>query len=159
MVKEIMLFVCCRHILQVSYPPYLFEAFLYAAVDDLHGKATVGNGVVIFQFDKKEAVLWHQPQCPQAQDKEFQKQKREEALKRAHSRAQEEKDRRAKEKREDDRLSVREQIKVSGAIASVLSVVIIMIKLKRRSLAIIQQRPSSDIWMTGNIWIFEYLDI
>ena len=94
----------------------MFEAFLFSGVDDAHGKATVGSGVVLFQLDKKQAVLWNQLQATEAQDKEFMKRKREEAVQRAHTKAQEEKERRAKEKREDDRHAVREQMRVCAML-------------------------------------------
>ena len=42
----------------MSYPPYLFECLLYAAVDEKRGSAQVGNGAVVFKLHKQEAALW-----------------------------------------------------------------------------------------------------
>ena len=49
-------------IIQVSFPPYLFESFLYGPVEDGDSVAQVGNGAVVFKLLKKEGDKWPQLQ-------------------------------------------------------------------------------------------------
>lgn len=43
---------------QVNFPPFLFEVFLYAPIDEASSKAKIGNDTIIFTLCKKEAVMW-----------------------------------------------------------------------------------------------------
>ena len=52
--------------LQVSYPPYIFECFLHAEVDDDKSTAEVNNALVLFKLEKVEPVIWTQLQCDKA---------------------------------------------------------------------------------------------
>lgn len=97
---------------QVSYPPYLFECFLFAPVEDVKGKATVGNGAVVFSLIKKEAGIWSNLQAPQVEDKEFMKRKRDEAIQMAHERAVEEARIKENEKREQERYALKQQMEI-----------------------------------------------
>ena len=45
--------------LQVNFPPYLFEVVLFEGVDDSKSAAQVGDGVITFTLQKKEAGLWN----------------------------------------------------------------------------------------------------
>lgn len=96
----------------MSYPPYIFEVCLFDEVDDSKSKATFGNGVLKFQLVKKSPLQWNQLLASESQDKDFMKTKREEAVGKAHKRAEEEKERKAAEKREKEKLALREQMKV-----------------------------------------------
>ena len=96
----------------MSYPPYLFEAFLHNEVEDKKSKATFGNGVIKFQLVKKNPIQWNQLLAAESEDKDFMKIKREEAINKAHERAEKEKELKAKEKREQEKLALREQMKV-----------------------------------------------
>ncbi|XP_031558123.1 dynein assembly factor 4, axonemal-like [Actinia tenebrosa] len=98
--------------IKVSYPPYLFECFLFAPVEDVKGKATVGNGAVVFSLIKKEAGIWSSLQAPQAEDKEFKKRKRDEAIQMAHERALEIARIKENEKREQERYALKQQMKI-----------------------------------------------
>uniref|UniRef100_H0VXH9 Dynein axonemal assembly factor 4 n=1 Tax=Cavia porcellus TaxID=10141 RepID=H0VXH9_CAVPO len=49
---------CAESYLKVNFPPFLFEVFLYAPIDDGNSKAKIGNDAVIFTLYKKEAVMW-----------------------------------------------------------------------------------------------------
>ncbi|XP_048584128.1 dynein axonemal assembly factor 4 isoform X1 [Nematostella vectensis] len=98
--------------LKVSYPPYLFEVFLFAPVEDVKGKAAIGNGVVVFSLVKKEAGIWESLQPADAADKEFMQRKREEAIEKAHLRADEEAKKREKGRREQGRYALRQQMKM-----------------------------------------------
>lgn len=44
--------------LQVSIPPFLFEAVLYAPIDDTNSTAKIGNGDIFFTLYKKEPAMW-----------------------------------------------------------------------------------------------------
>lgn len=39
-------------------PPFLFEAILYAPIDDTNSTAKIGNGIVFFTLYKKEVGMW-----------------------------------------------------------------------------------------------------
>ena len=52
--------------LQVHYPPYLFECFLFASVYDKKSAAEIGNGVVLFKLEKQEPQIWELLQNPDA---------------------------------------------------------------------------------------------
>lgn len=45
---------------QVSFPPFLFEAFFFAPIDEEKSVAKIGNGVALFTLPKKTAGLWEQ---------------------------------------------------------------------------------------------------
>uniref|UniRef100_A0A8C9PI74 Dynein axonemal assembly factor 4 n=1 Tax=Spermophilus dauricus TaxID=99837 RepID=A0A8C9PI74_SPEDA len=49
---------CTENYLKVNFPPFLFEAFLYAPIDDASSKAKIGNDTIVFTLYKKEAVMW-----------------------------------------------------------------------------------------------------
>ena len=51
---------------QVSYPPYIFECFLYAPVYDRRSAAQVGNGAVLFKLEKQTPAVWERIQTPDA---------------------------------------------------------------------------------------------
>lgn len=103
------------NILQVSYPPYLFEAFLYDEVEDTKSKATFGNGIITFHLVKRSPVQWNHLLSPESEDKDFMKRRREEAINKAHDRAKKEKEQKAAEKREQEKVALREQMKVNNA--------------------------------------------
>lgn len=103
--------ILCMY-LQASYPPYIFEAFLFNKVDDAKSKATFGNGIIKFQLVKKNAIQWHHLQAAESEDKEFMKRKREEAISKAHQRAERESAHKTVEKREQEKIALREQMKV-----------------------------------------------
>ncbi|XP_028678782.1 dynein assembly factor 4, axonemal isoform X1 [Erpetoichthys calabaricus] len=44
--------------LKVSAPPFLFEAFLSAAVDDSKSAAKIGDGEIVFTLHKREGAIW-----------------------------------------------------------------------------------------------------
>ena len=49
---------------QVNFPPFLFELFLYAPIDDGKSKAKIGNDTILFTLYKKEPVLWDSLSVP-----------------------------------------------------------------------------------------------
>ncbi|XP_024136777.1 dynein assembly factor 4, axonemal [Oryzias melastigma] len=44
--------------LKAHFPPFLFEAFLFEAVDDSKSKAEIGNGAVVFTLQKRTSRMW-----------------------------------------------------------------------------------------------------
>ena len=42
----------------MNCPPFLFEVFLYAPIDDESSKAKIGNDTIVFTLHKKEAAMW-----------------------------------------------------------------------------------------------------
>ncbi|XP_036391444.1 dynein assembly factor 4, axonemal [Megalops cyprinoides] len=46
--------------IKVSFPPFLFEVFLFDLIDDDKSAAKIGNGVVIFTLYKKNDRMWEQ---------------------------------------------------------------------------------------------------
>ncbi|GFR58882.1 dyslexia susceptibility 1 candidate gene 1 protein homolog [Elysia marginata] len=102
----------CENYLKVSYPPYLFECLLAAAVDCTKGSAQVGNGAVTFKLYKKEAVLWYSLQHPDAENKEVMKMKREEAQEEIRNRLEEQSKEIAETKRQHEKLAINEMMKL-----------------------------------------------
>lgn len=45
-------------LLQVSIPPFLFEAILYAPIDETNSTAKIGDGIIFFTLYKKEEAMW-----------------------------------------------------------------------------------------------------
>ncbi|XP_051953472.1 dynein assembly factor 4, axonemal [Xyrauchen texanus] len=52
--------LCTDEYLKVSFPPFLFEAFLFQPIDDEKSGAKIGNGVAVFTLQKKREELWEQ---------------------------------------------------------------------------------------------------
>lgn len=46
------------YILQVNVPPFLFEAILYAPIDDTSSTAKIRNETIFFTLYKKEVAMW-----------------------------------------------------------------------------------------------------
>ncbi|KAF6351134.1 dynein axonemal assembly factor 4 [Rhinolophus ferrumequinum] len=49
---------CTENYLKVNFPPFLFEVFLYAPIDEESSKAKIGNNTIIFTLHKKEVAMW-----------------------------------------------------------------------------------------------------
>ena len=81
-------------------------------MEDAKSKATFGNGMIKFQLVKKNPVQWNHLQAAESEDKEFMKRKREEAIGKAHERAEKESACKAAERREQEKIALREQMKV-----------------------------------------------
>ncbi|XP_051512003.1 dynein axonemal assembly factor 4-like isoform X2 [Myxocyprinus asiaticus] len=50
--------LCTDEYLKVSFPPFLFEAFLFQPIDEEKSGAKIGNGVAVFTLQKKREELW-----------------------------------------------------------------------------------------------------
>ncbi|NWH56574.1 DAAF4 factor, partial [Geococcyx californianus] len=80
---------CTDQYLKVSIPPFLFEAILYAPIDDTNSTAKIGNGIIFFTLYKKEVAMWDSLTLANA-DKEKLQCLREKAVLKAHEKAREE---------------------------------------------------------------------
>ncbi|XP_066184573.1 dynein axonemal assembly factor 4 isoform X4 [Sylvia atricapilla] len=80
---------CSEQYLKVSIPPFLFEAILYAPIDDTNSTAKIGNGNIFFTLYKKEPVMWDSLTLANAAKEKLQH-LRENAVLKAHEKAKEE---------------------------------------------------------------------
>ena len=101
--------------IKVSYPPYLFEVYLYADVIEEQCTARVGNGIIEFRLIKKEAGLWGNLASEETEDKQVLGEKRAEAVEKVQRSAAEQAEARAKKKREEEQFAIREQMKLEQA--------------------------------------------
>nr|XP_051696761.1 dynein axonemal assembly factor 4 [Oryctolagus cuniculus] len=103
---------CTENYLKVNFPPFLFEAFLYAPIDDASSKAKIGNDAVVFTLYKKEAGMW-ETLCVPGVDKEMMQRIREKSILQAQERAKEAAEAKAVAKREDQKYALNALMKVS----------------------------------------------
>ncbi|OXB62257.1 hypothetical protein ASZ78_012064 [Callipepla squamata] len=80
---------CTERYLKVSVPPFLFEAVLYAPIDETNSTAKIGDGIVFFTLYKKEAAMWESLTVANVNKEELQH-LRENAVLKAHEKAKEE---------------------------------------------------------------------
>lgn len=81
-------------------------------MEDAKSKAIFCDGMIKFQLVKKNPVQWNNLQVAELVDKEFMKRKREEAIMKVHKRLENELAQKAEEKRKQERIALREQMKV-----------------------------------------------
>lgn len=81
-------------------------------MEDAKSKAIFCDGMIKFQLVKKNPVQWNNLQVAELVDKEFMKRKREEAIMTVHKRSENELAQKAEEKRKQERIALREQMKV-----------------------------------------------
>lgn len=91
----------------------MFEVYLKESVCESTSKATIDGGLVKFKFEKVAHELWHSLQAPEVEDKKFMVAARHKAVENSHKRAELQAEQKAKEKREQERFALREQMKVS----------------------------------------------
>ncbi|XP_019520828.1 PREDICTED: dyslexia susceptibility 1 candidate gene 1 protein isoform X3 [Hipposideros armiger] len=97
--------------LQVSFPPFLFEVFLYAPIDDESSKAKIGNNTIIFTLHKKEAAMW-ETLSVSGVDKEMMQRIREKSILQAQERAKEATEAKAAARREDQKYTLSVMMKI-----------------------------------------------
>ncbi len=81
-------------------------------MDDSRSKATIRNGQITFELEKSEDKTWPQLQDSRHKEKEFAKEKRHEAVLIAQQRAKEESERKAREKDQQKKFAVKQQMRV-----------------------------------------------
>lgn len=105
---------CTEQYLKVNFPPFLFEAFLYAPIDDARSTAKIENGSVFFTLYKKETTMWES--LIMGNDDKKKKQKiREDAVLKAQDSAKEEAEAKAAQKREHHKIALNATIKLEDA--------------------------------------------
>ncbi|NXC01730.1 DAAF4 factor, partial [Orthonyx spaldingii] len=105
---------CGEQYLKVSIPPFLFEAILYAPIDDTNSTAKIGNGNIYFTLYKKEPAMWDSLTLANA-DKEKLQYLREMAVLKAQEKAKEETEAKKFTKQENKKYALEATMKVEEA--------------------------------------------
>ncbi|XP_787717.1 dynein assembly factor 4, axonemal [Strongylocentrotus purpuratus] len=100
--------------IKVNSPPYFFEMFLYAGVDDSKSVAQLGDGVIVFKLIKKELGIWGQLSSSTLGDKDKMKARRDDAVTEKHRRIEEETEEKRRKKREKEKLALNEQMRLEN---------------------------------------------
>ncbi|KAI7802629.1 dyslexia susceptibility 1 candidate gene 1 protein, partial [Triplophysa rosa] len=79
--------ICTDEYLKVSFPPFLFEAFLFGEIDEEKSEAKIGSGVAVFTLQKKKHEVWEK--LFTTLDKDRQRQMREQAIVKVQNKAEE----------------------------------------------------------------------
>uniref|UniRef100_A0A8C3PZJ4 Dynein axonemal assembly factor 4 n=1 Tax=Chrysolophus pictus TaxID=9089 RepID=A0A8C3PZJ4_CHRPC len=98
----------------VSVPPFLFEAVLYAPIDETNSTAKIGNGIVFFTLYKKEVAMWESLTVANVNKEELQH-LRENAVLRAHEKAKEETEAKKVTKQEHKKYALEATMKLEEA--------------------------------------------
>uniref|UniRef100_A0A8C8REZ7 Dynein axonemal assembly factor 4 n=1 Tax=Pelusios castaneus TaxID=367368 RepID=A0A8C8REZ7_9SAUR len=102
---------CTEQYLKVNVPPFLFEAILYAPIDDTSSTAKIRNETIFFTLYKKEAAMWESLVMENA-DKEKKQRIRENAVIKAQEKANEEEKSKAVTKREHKKYALEATMKL-----------------------------------------------
>ncbi|KAJ7311333.1 hypothetical protein JRQ81_006949 [Phrynocephalus forsythii] len=105
---------CTERYLKVNSPPFLFEAILYAPIDDVRSTAKIENGSVFFTLYKKESAMWESLVMENG-DKEEMQRIREDAVRKVQENAKAEVEAKAAEKRDRTRFALDALIKLEEA--------------------------------------------
>ncbi|NXP50299.1 DAAF4 factor, partial [Heliornis fulica] len=105
---------CTDQYLKVSVPPFLFEAILYAPIDDTNSTAKIGNGIIFFTLYKKEVAMWDSLTLANA-DKEKLQYLRENAVLKSHEKAKEETEAKKVTKQEHKKYALEATMKLEEA--------------------------------------------
>ncbi|NXO86683.1 DAAF4 factor, partial [Sitta europaea] len=105
---------CSEQYLKVSIPPFLFEAVLYAPIDDTNSTAKIGNGNIFFTLYKKEPAMWDSLTLANA-DKEKLQYLREAAVLKAQEKAKEQTEAKKISKQEHKKYALEATMKVEEA--------------------------------------------
>ncbi|KAK2522070.1 Dyx1c1 [Columba guinea] len=103
---------CTDRYLKVSVPPFLFEAILYAPIDDTNSTAKIGNGIIFFTLYKKEVAMWDYLTLSNA-NKEKLQYLRENAVLKSHEKAKEETEAKKVTKQEHKKYTLEATMKVN----------------------------------------------
>ncbi|XP_035810673.1 dynein assembly factor 4, axonemal isoform X2 [Amphiprion ocellaris] len=97
--------------LKVSFPPYLFEAFLFEPVDEDRSSAKVGNGVALISLPKRINKQWDQLMIT-TNDKDKKKEIRERALLRYQEKLSSESRQKAEKRQADKKYTLEMMMKL-----------------------------------------------
>ncbi|KFQ41436.1 PREDICTED: dyslexia susceptibility 1 candidate gene 1 protein, partial [Nestor notabilis] len=98
----------------VSIPPFLFEAILYAPIDETNSTAKIGNGIIFFTLYKKEEAMWDSLTI-ENDNKEKLQYLREKAVLKAHEKAKEETEAKKVTKQEHKKYALEATMKLEEA--------------------------------------------
>ncbi|XP_049629642.1 dynein axonemal assembly factor 4 isoform X2 [Suncus etruscus] len=102
---------CTEAYLKVNFPPFLFEVFLYAPIDDESSRAKIGEDTIVFTLYKKEAIMWESLSMSGI-DKEMKQKIREKSILQAQERAKEVTEAKGAAKREDQKYALNVMMKI-----------------------------------------------
>ncbi|NXT91991.1 DAAF4 factor, partial [Anhinga rufa] len=105
---------CTEQYLKVSIPPFLFEAILYAPIDDTNSTAKIGNGIIFFTLYKKEVAMWDSLTLENVSKEKLQY-LRENAVLKAHEKAKEETEAKKVTKQEHKKYALEATMKLEEA--------------------------------------------
>ncbi|NXE16805.1 DAAF4 factor, partial [Lophotis ruficrista] len=105
---------CTDRYLKVSIPPFLFEAVLYAPIDDTNSTAKIGNGIIFFTLYKKEEAMWESLTVANVSKEKLQY-LRENAVLKAHEKAKEETEGKKVTKQEHKKYALEATMKLEEA--------------------------------------------
>ncbi|XP_062483884.1 dynein axonemal assembly factor 4 isoform X1 [Pezoporus occidentalis] len=105
---------CTDQYLKVSVPPFLFEAILYAPIDETNSTAKIGNGIIFFTLYKKEEAMWDSLTI-ENDNKEKLQYLRENAVLKAHEKAKEETEAKKVAKQEHKKYALEATMKLEEA--------------------------------------------
>ncbi|XP_063240281.1 dynein axonemal assembly factor 4 isoform X2 [Bacillus rossius redtenbacheri] len=100
--------------IKAHFPPFLFEVFLWAAVDEAESQCTIAEEQAVFQLCKKEAGAWESLHLELGKAEMVQL--RQKAIERAQQVAKERSKEKAVRKDQLQKLSVREQIQLDSEV-------------------------------------------
>ncbi|XP_053745022.1 dynein axonemal assembly factor 4 isoform X1 [Panthera pardus] len=103
---------CTENYLKVNFPPFLFEVFLCAPIDDENSKAKIGNDTIIFTLYKKEVAMWETLSLPGV-EKEMMQRIREKSILQAQERAKEATEAKAAARREDQKYALNVMMQIA----------------------------------------------
>ncbi|XP_069480979.1 dynein axonemal assembly factor 4 [Ambystoma mexicanum] len=106
--------VCTEEYLKVNFPPFIFEVFLYAEVDDSKSHAKIGDGVIVFTLYKKEVAAWELLNLASV-DKETMQRIRERSILKLQEKTQEEAKGKAIKKRENEKYALEVMMKIEDS--------------------------------------------
>ncbi|NXD06260.1 DAAF4 factor, partial [Nothocercus nigrocapillus] len=105
---------CTEQYLKVSIPPFLFEAVLYAPIDDINSTAKIENGNIFFTLYKKETGMWDSLMIENANKEQLQY-LRENAVLKAQEKAKEEAEAKKVTKQEHKKYTLEAMMKLEEA--------------------------------------------
>jgi len=77
---------CSDEFIKVNFPPFLFEALLFAEIEEERSTAKIRDGLITFTLKKRESCLWEQLLSVYKDDKAYVLKKKQEAIDRVQQR-------------------------------------------------------------------------
>ncbi|XP_040269852.1 dynein assembly factor 4, axonemal isoform X2 [Bufo bufo] len=103
--------ICTEEYLKVSFPPFLFEVFLFAPIDMERSITKIANGTILCTLYKQEPSVWDSLSLANV-TKEAMQRLRENAIARVQEKAKEDAQSKAARKRENEKYSLEVMMKI-----------------------------------------------